>query len=854
MFLLNAALLNTAVFAQTADAVFRWGRIQESSGYLLPLTVFVLLVFFFYRRYSRDAASLKHWQRFLLLSLRVLVLIILLLFYLKPQWEHLAGSSRVAVLIDTSASMANHDVVENSADNTESTGPSRLEAITDWLHRSDLVNQLLEKHDVAVYSFDKNTEKVFQQLRPDPFAIQNEQKENPAKEQPAIPDSAAVFSALKAEGSETRLDTAISEVLQNEKGRPLAGIVVITDGRDTGKNTETFNTAIETAARQQIPVFTVGVGIVQQTVNFRIANIDVPERAFPDDPFTVKVSAEKTGGNETDNSQTDTFPLELWMQKITDGQESSAGLQSKIGEKQLSFRGSGVQDAVFEIRLPEPQKIRLTAKITPPDTEKSPDKLFEDNQRQTETEVVNHKDRILLFASAPTRDYQFLCSQIHRDKSMTVDVYLPWSKPGASQNADKILTAFPSTLAEISEYDVIVAFDPNWRDLSTEQINNLEHWVGTMGGGLILVAGNVFQSDAVAGWVTDMTMDKIRALYPVEFFARQSAFEHRYHGEEKPSQLKFTPQGEEAEFLRTSDNAAESRAFWNDFPGFYGFFAVRGVKPAATLYVSSGSPETAGKTGTGAIIAGQFYGSGRILYLGSGELWRLRKVDDKMYEKLTTRILRYVAQGRLQRESDRGSLITDRKQYTLGGIAQLRITANDAQLRPLTVPELPVDVISPSGTLRTVQATVDPNVPGTYQVHLPLTEEGNWAVRLSLPESELQLERVLQVQMSDLERENPSRNEVLLRNVAESTGGAYYRNPTDALPLLKESALYGNINFFGSETENSAVKPLTEVLKIRSQRSVPDRKAEQNILTYLLSAICFLLLSEWTLRRLMKLA
>ncbi|MCL2745059.1 MAG: hypothetical protein FWE67_14540, partial [Planctomycetaceae bacterium] len=150
---------------------------------------------------------------------------------------------------------------------------------------------------------------------------------------------------------------------------------------------------------------------------------------------------------------------------------------------------------------------------------------------------------------------------------------------------------------------------------------------------------------------------------------------------------------------------------------------------------------------------------------------------------------------------------------------------------------------------------VDPNVPGTYQVHLPLSEEGNWTVRLSLPDSDLRLERVLQVQMSDSERENPSRNETLLRQIAETTGGVYYDNPTDALPLLKESALYGNINFFSSETEKSeSVKPLAELLKIRSQRSVPDRGAEKNALMYLLSAICFLLLLEWTLRRLMKLA
>ena len=93
--------------SEVAETIFRWGRIQSNSDWLLPLIVFALLLFYFVRRYRIDAFELKQWQRTILLTLRIAALGCLLLYYLHPQWEHLVGSSRVVILVDTSASMGN---------------------------------------------------------------------------------------------------------------------------------------------------------------------------------------------------------------------------------------------------------------------------------------------------------------------------------------------------------------------------------------------------------------------------------------------------------------------------------------------------------------------------------------------------------------------------------------------------------------------------------------------------------------------------------------------------------------------------------------------------------------------------
>jgi hypothetical protein len=903
--------------SETTGTLFQWARIQENSDWFLPVLVVVLLFAYFFRRYRIDAAELKSWQQIILLVLRSASVFCLLVYYLHPQWISLVGNSRVAVLIDSSASMGNHDllpiqqeILENSEENKNgeenkdkeenkskegneeneenrknaqnenengngnSVGPTRLGAVLDWIERSELLNRLAEKHEVILYSFDSTL-----------------QSKN---HQPDQPDPSNNLNNLKPNGDSTAIGDTLFEILQRERGQPLAGIILLTDGgQNTGRE---IDIPLETAQRLKIPIYPIGVGRTRQPLNFRVGNPDTPDRAFPGDPFLVKIPIEMVGGekdteylknsgneendensenengeneigednrnrnvNKNENERTTspattpttspiTLPVELWSQSLT--LEGASAVPTKIDEKQIRFSGNGTIETVFEVRIAEPDKLRFTIKIVPPNE----DHFSADNQQQTDIEIVDRKDRVLLFASAPSRDYQFLCSQIYRDKSMLVDVYLPWARPGISQNADKILEQFPSTRTEMAEYNIVVAFDPNWRELSDEQIDVLEFWVARQGGGLILFAGTIHQADTVTGWITEMGLDKIRALYPVEFLAKQSAFDHRYHGDTQAWALKFSRAGEDADFLKPTDNPTESRAFWNKFPGFYGFFAVKGVKLTATLLAASGSPETLGRAESGALIVEQFYGAGRVIYFGSSELWRLRRVDEKAYEQIAAKMLRYVGQGRLQRESDRGSLAADKQRYSLGSIAQLRITANDAQLNPITSPTVPVDILSPSGTLRTVEGKLDPNMPGTFQTLLPLTEEGTWSVQFTIPGTEERITRTVQVRMSDLERELPNRNEPLLLKLATQSGGIYFRSPNEALPPVKESPLYGNIDFF-TETQNNPYSgpPITELLKIRSQRAVPNTVAEEKILHWLLLGLCSTLIMEWTLRRLMKL-
>ncbi|HBT76981.1 MAG TPA: hypothetical protein DEB39_08655 [Planctomycetaceae bacterium] len=963
------AQVTTEAAARAAGTVFRLGRIQDNADWFWPIVVTGLLLWYVVRRYRKDTTDLRLWVRIFLALLRIAVVVTLLVVYLHPQWERLVGASRVVLLIDTSASMSNRDVTPGSQSDTPSDvpadvptespagapgqpnrGPTRLEAVTDWMNRTELIERLREKHDVVLYRFDRTLERLSLESkaaeskagggapsarRPstvsstsshsliDSFA-ENDRPDAPVPEKtvetttgkptgkPTDANDTGQTSvggteettetsvdALLAEGDQTRLGEALLNVIQRERGEPVSGIILLSDG---GQNAGAgIDAVIETAGRTLLPIHAVGIGATRQPLNFKALAIDTAERAFPGDPFTVRARIELLGGETADSASLLpspaaapgaaskwNVPVELFLQSgPNDGRNDASpnggnnqqaapanvGTEIQVGRKEVEITPGSIANVDFEVRDDRIGKHRLILRIQPPPQ----DKIDVDDRVETEIEIVDRKDRVLLYAGGPLRDYQFLLAQIFRDKSMQVDAYIPWTSGGVSQSADTILDFFPKNLAEMAKYDCVVAFDPNWSELGIEEINTLEHWVARQGGGLIVVAGAVNMSNTITGWTTDPQMSKIRALYPVELQARGSLNDQRYHGQATPMALRFTRAGEEADFLRPSDDEADSRAVWTEFPGFYGFYTLKGIKPTATLLASLAT-EQAGTGGMeqSALFVEQYYGAGHVLYIGSPEIWRMRQLDPVYFEKLYTKMIRHVSQGRLQRQSDRGTLTSDKRRYALGSVATLRATINDEQLQPLTEPTFTIDAISPGGKPRAIRLTLDPNVPGTYQGHLPLTEEGDWSVSLLLPDTRERLVRSMRVHMSDLERENLNRNEPLLRTLAEKSGGRYYASPGIAQTPLRESALYGDL-FTGDRTRhgksgvgNGGVDengmesttpeteelppPLLDLLKVRSQRAVLDTAAEQSTASAFLCILAGLLLAEWLFRRLAQLA
>ncbi len=602
------------LLAQTRTT-YELSRLQEYTErwhYLVLAGICAAVVAFAVWMYRRDSVELRRGVGAMLLALRLAALAGLLVFYLqfeKRTERKVVHNSRVLVLVDSSLSMGLHDSTGSAVPAT----PNRIEQVVTVLGDGKLLDTLRQRHDVQLSRFDSDLDRVAT-LGKLPAARSDDAKKSTAPdEQPAsnaaTKDQKAVDwqAALLPRGSETRLGQSLRTLITEERTSPVSGIVVFSDG---GQNAGIDPAVAIAAARDaKIPIYTVGIGSDRRPANVRVSDLVAPARAFPGDSFQV------TGYLQSEGLADRTVAVELLSRPA--GEENSRNEGTLEASERITLGGRGeVVPVKFDITPAERGRRVFTLRVKVPPEDSNPN----DNRQEVDVEIVDRKTKVLLVASGPTREYIFLRNLLKRDKEVSVDVWLQSATEGASQDADRILTTFPSTPQEMFEYDCVIGFDPDWRQLEPTQVDLLERWVAEKAGGLILLAGPV----EMDRWVQDPKLAKLRGLYPVEFNRRLTLFEEGRFGSTTPWPIDFSREGFEAEFLWLAETGSGSQQIWSDFPGVYGYYGVRGAKPGATVYGRYSDPEAASGNEQPVYLAGQFYGSGRVFYLGSGEMWRLR--------------------------------------------------------------------------------------------------------------------------------------------------------------------------------------------------------------------------------------
>jgi hypothetical protein len=434
--------------------------------------------------------------------------------------------------------------------------------------------------------------------------------------------------------------------------------------------------------------------------------------------------------------------------------------------------------------------------------------------------------QVLLLAGGPSREYQFMRNVLQRDKSFAVDVLLGTAAAGVSQDARAILDAFPASDEALAAYDAIVAFDYDWRLLDPPAVARLDRWVARESGGLLLFAGGLF-SDA---WPAAPHTAAILGLYPVEL-RRGPRFGSGAQAAAEPMPLVFTAEGRDAEFLWLAASRVANQTVWAEFPGVYACHDTGGAKPGATVYAHV----AAGRGGAGqpVYLAGQFYGSGSVLYAGSGELWRLRAIDDAVYERLAAQLVRHVSLGRLLRGGRRARLMVDRDRFPVGATVTVRVMLPEAA-SPLGVA---CRVVGPDGVDVPMALAAEAGRPGVLQGGFVAAREGGWQIEVEADGDE-KLSRRIQVQLPDRELAKPSLDRGLLEQIAAATGG------TPSYP--------------GPEWTAADTARLVASLPDRSRREyeagADDAEFKRRLNTALLALGVGCLCVEWIVRRLAKLA
>lgn len=663
----------------------------------------------------------------------------------------------------------------------------------------------------------------------EPSAASDERDSKEAKDEKAPPEIDWA-TELTPRGAESRLNEVLQQLVNKERGGPIAGIVVFTDGRQNpGLDCDM---AIAAAQDAGIPVFAVGMGSDKRPQNIRVVDVEAPQRVYPGDSFKV------TGLIQSVGYKGRTVKVEL----LSDAEKGSAG---KLEEEQRITLGADgeMQSVTFELEPKDVGKFNYRVRVSPPE----PDHDARDNERTTAVEIVERKNKVLVIAGGPSREYQFLNKLLYRDKQKetTVDVWLQSGVEGISQESNELLFEFPETADELFQYDCIVGFDPNWELLNDDQARLLERWVAEEAGGLIVVAGPVFTPQWSARRPGDVVADTIKGLYPVAFYYQGAAtLSLGRFGGDRAWPLQFTRDGLDSPFLWLGDTATTSEQNWTSFEGVYGYYAVKDPKPGARILARFSDPDTEIDNQLPIYLATHFYGAGRVVFQASGEMWRVRAVEDTFFDQYYTKLIRWVSQGRLQRDSRRGVLLVDKDRCVLGDHISVRAILKDPQLRPMTDLEVAASLVLPDGqrTAFKLRQVKDSTRGGMYAAQFTALLEGDYRIELNPPQStgDEMLVREVRARVPAREIESPERNDPVLSKLTHNTGGEYFVGIDAAMNRAG-----------GGQSVAGVLEPQDQTSFLPG---TPDKKFEQALMTWLMGLICGILSLEWLIRRLSKLA
>jgi len=757
------------ISATDAANVSRWSVAFYG---LNPLYVFLaavvlgVAVVWMYRRAASDVSPLR---RYALAVLRIVFLVLILIMLLRPVLSVTLQSSvrrTVVMLFDTSASM--NEVKDQRSDQNDlkrvalarnildpgkglSQPLSALSGLTqvprlDLLKavlknpRLNLLPSLAKNYDLAAYTFDRTLTEI-----PAASYKANSElaEEKPAEGQggvlPAL--NAAWVGKLQASGAYTAIGDAVQEVISRKRGQPLAGIVLVTDGASNSGVLPLD--AAASASREKVPLYVYGVGITSPR-DIVVSTIFAQEVAFAKDevPITVRVRSMGMAG--------ETARMMVHM-----GEEKT--------EKEVTFNADGEQLVTVLLTPKFKGEFDIRAYIPPRD-----DEVVKDNNAATQRiRVIDGKIKVLFIEQFPRWEYKYVQAVLMRDRRVEARfILLEGDASIARGESTPYLLEFPRRKEDLFKYDVVILGDVDPKSFSPAQLDAINEFVSKFGGSMILLAGKRHSPN-------DYRQTPIEKMLPVEL---ESMVDTALSpGASKPLKLELTPAGKAANMLRLEQRELDSIARWAQLPPIYWACKVARAKPAAEVLLVDPDPVKSSRYGKMPVLAVHQYGLGQVLYVGTDNFWRWRKnAGDRYHAALWGQMVQRMALPHLLGASKRTQLTSDQKSYTTGSKVTIFARLYTEGFEPMNDPTVrgfyqdsTVSAVAREAGLRPI-----PDRPGMYRGELIAPSPGNYVFTVEHDKSSK-----LEFSVSDPKQElaEAAMNEALLRQMAEASGGAFFR-------------------------------------------------------------------------------
>lgn len=707
--------------------------------------------------YAGAAVPLSSRQRWGLRTIRAVTLLLLILFFLRPiVFDHREGARNavVPILIDRSRSMGLADVDD----------------VTRLARAKELVEQRLlptvgGEFQVEVLSFGETLE-------------------------------AARLPALEATARRSDLMGALDALGERYAGRSIAGIIILSDGGDTGRGRTG-------GAPPGVPVFPIGVGSRRVARDREVLSVTAGEAALAESVVDLSVSIVSHGFGRQ--------PMTLTVRE--NGQPvhvRSVTPDADHSPVHVAFQVSPEKDA--------------TALYTVDVASDASEITTDNNMRSALVRCPGRRRRVLLVEGGPGFEHSFLKRALEADPALEVDAVVRKGQndrgadtfyvQASETRAPGLADGYPATREVLFAYDSVILANIEADLFTRDQLEMTADFVAERGGGLLVLGARSFEHQS---WLRTPIED----LLPVELADRRGlALRATGRPAGERNRPVLTPDGERHPITRLGapDDATDAR--WADAPALASIAAVGVPRAGATVLVEAAEPGGVARP----LVAVQRYGEGRSMVFTGEAAWRwkmMRPAGDRLYDTFWRQAVRWLAASAPEPMS-----ISASAGAVPGDMVLVTLTVRDRTFAPVRDATLTVSAIGPGGSVRDVQAVASEDEPGKYVARFRADQAGVYRLRAEGRRGGDRLgaaENAVLVGGADDELADPRVNEDVLRRLAFESGGA----------LVEESTIEG----LTGELARHAPDPAPPIA----------REIWHSAWTFLLVAA--LAASEWTLRR-----
>jgi uncharacterized membrane protein len=561
----------------------------------------------------------------------------------------------------------------------------------------------------------------------------------------------------------TRIGDALQTVTQMAASVPLAAVVLVSDGAETGATLD--EDELSRMAAAGIPVHAVGVGPEQLNNDLELEQLELPTVGVAGETLRAMVSIRHQQQRNTRLRVYDGGQL-VAAQDVT--LSGNAGLTTVAVE--FPAGAAGVRD------------LRVVLDNAPNEANTA------NNARRAVVEVDSRRRTVLYMEGEPRWEYKFIRRAAETDKSLRVASAMRatpnrYYRQGVV-SGDELKNGFPASKAELFTYDAVIIGSLEAAALSRDQHEWLKEFVDQRGGSVLLLAGRDGLGDG--GWGRVPLAQVLPAVLPGGSAVTYGA---------RVSRVKLTEYGRESAVGRLDADPVRNATQWQELPPLADLQNIGGLRPGAVVLIEAVAGEQ-----TAPLLVTQRYGRGASWLLATASTWRWQMrlpVADQRHEAFWRQMLHALTTP----APTQVSLQADRTVYEDDIVLNLEAEVLDESFKPVPAATVSVTATADSGAAAAVTVEPSGRGDGRYNVNVQTAAPGLYRVEMIARTGAREIGRVTtHVRREDgvLEQFATFQHRPMLERIARETGGRYWR--LDQLEGLPEAIRYSRAGMVERQT------------------------------------------------------